>query len=132
MVPQGLTLATCSQLGLNPRPASRRHSVYVRGSDKTATDTTTLKGKYTASLTFSTPNCIYADYGKLGKPSLQFLGYQNSIAPSRTPNSVGARPCRHCGSGKHWDNECHHSRKGERLARVHCVQLEDNDIRGLQ
>ena len=42
----------------------------VRGSDKTATDTTTLKGKYTESLTFSTPNCIYADYGKLGKPSL--------------------------------------------------------------
>ena len=36
-----------------------------------ATDTTTLKGKYTESLTFSTPNCIYADYGKLGKPSLQ-------------------------------------------------------------
>ena len=29
-----------------------------------------LKGKYTESLTFSTPNCIYADYGKLGKPSL--------------------------------------------------------------
>ena len=36
-----------------------------------ATDTTTLKGKYTESLTLSTPNCIYADYGKLGKPSLQ-------------------------------------------------------------
>ena len=43
----------------------------VSGSDKTATDTTTLKGKYTESLTFSTPNCIYADYGKFGKPSLQ-------------------------------------------------------------
>ena len=42
----------------------------VRGSDKTGTDTTTLKGKYTESLTFSTPNCIYADYGKLGKPTL--------------------------------------------------------------
>jgi hypothetical protein len=27
MVPQGLTLATCSQLGLNPQPAL---SVYVR------------------------------------------------------------------------------------------------------
>ena len=36
-----------------------------------ATDTTMLQGKYTESLTFSTPNCIYADYGKLGKPSLQ-------------------------------------------------------------
>ena len=42
----------------------------VRRPDKTATDTTTPKGKYTENLTFSTPNCIYADYGKLGKPSL--------------------------------------------------------------
>ena len=39
-----------------------------------ATDTTTLKGKYTESLTFSTPNCIYADYGKFGKPSLPNYG----------------------------------------------------------
>ena len=42
----------------------------VRGPDKTAASTTTPKGKYTESLTFSTPNCIYANYGKLGKPSL--------------------------------------------------------------
>jgi hypothetical protein len=31
--------------------------------------------------------------------------------------------------GKHWDNECQHSRKGESLARVTCIQLEDNDLR---
>jgi hypothetical protein len=35
------------------------------------------KGKYTESLTFSTPNCIYADYGKLGKPSLHPHTLQN-------------------------------------------------------
>ena len=29
----------------------------------------------------------------------------------------------------HWDNECHHSRKEERMARVNLVQLEDNDVR---
>jgi len=40
-----------------------------------AAGTTMPKGKYTASLTFSTPNCIYANYGKLGKPSLH--AYQN-------------------------------------------------------
>src|SRR5882724_7876045 len=79
MVPQGLTLATCSQPGLNPRPASRRLSVYVRRPDKTATSTTTPKGKYTESLTFSTPNCIYADYGKLGKPSLQPLAHPEEL-----------------------------------------------------
>ena len=32
--------------------------VAVRRPDKTATDTTTPKGRYTESLTFSTPNCI--------------------------------------------------------------------------
>ena len=42
----------------------------VRRLDKTATSTTTPKGKYTESLTFSTPNCICANYGKLVKPSL--------------------------------------------------------------
>ena len=42
-----------------------------------ATSTTTPKGKYTESLTFSTPNCIYANYGKLGKPSLQSDGVTN-------------------------------------------------------
>src|ERR1700677_1196550 len=77
MVPQGLTLATRSQLGLNSRPASHRLSVYVRGPDKTATSTTMPKGKYAESLTFSTPNGIYANYGKLGKPSLQTIAVGN-------------------------------------------------------
>ena len=30
----------------------------------------------------------------------------NNVSPRKTPDSVGARPCRQCGSGKHWDNEC--------------------------
>ena len=42
----------------------------VRGPDKMAASTTMPKGKYTESLTFSTLNCIYANYGKLGKPRL--------------------------------------------------------------
>ena len=53
----------------------------------------------------------------------------NNVSPRKPPDSVGVRPCRHCGSGKHWDNECWHSRKGEKLARVNCFQLEDNDLR---
>ena len=51
------------------------------------------------------------------------------MSPRRTHDSVGARPCRHCGSGKHWDNECRHSRKGEKLARVNCIQLKDSNLR---
>ena len=53
----------------------------------------------------------------------------SNISPRKTPDSVGARPCRHCGSGNHWDNECRHSRKGEKLVRVNCIQLEDNNLR---
>ena len=35
----------------------------------------------------------------------------SNFSPRKTPDWIGARPCRHCGSGKHWDNECQHSRK---------------------
>jgi hypothetical protein len=59
----------------------------------------------------------------------QFPKDNKNISPCKSPKSIGARPCRHCSSGKHWDNECHHSRKGERMARVNHVQLEDNDMR---
>ena len=63
----------------------------------------------------------------IGTPS--FPKDDSNVSPRKTPDSVGARPCRHCGSGKHWDNECQHSRKGEKLARVNCIQLEDNDLK---
>ena len=63
----------------------------------------------------------------IGTPS--FPKDHSNISPRKTPDSVGVRPCRHWGSGKHWDNECRHSRKGEKLARVNCIQLEDNDLK---
>ena len=62
----------------------------------------------------------------IGTP--QFPKDDKNISLRKTPDLIGARPCRHCGSGKHWDNECHHSRKGEKLARVSYVHLEDNDV----
>ena len=40
----------------------------------------------------------------IGTPS--FPEDDNNVSPRETPNSAGTRPCRHCGSGKHWDNEC--------------------------
>ena len=40
----------------------------------------------------------------------------------KTPEEKGARPCRHCGSGKHWDYECRHSFKGNRAARTNLSQ----------
>lgn len=44
-----------------------------------------------------------------------------------TPESKGARPCRHCGSGKHWDNECKHSRQGERWIHANLAFHNDED-----
>jgi hypothetical protein len=42
-----------------------------------------------------------------------------NVSPNgRTPESKGARPCRHCGSGKHWDPECKHAKKGTKKARA--------------
>ena len=54
-----------------------------------------------------------------------------NISPRKTPESVNARPCRHCGSGKHWDYECKHSRRGERQARTNFVSMSDPEIEAL-
>src|SRR6202050_100001 len=59
----------------------------------------------------------------------QFPKDNTNISPHKTPKLIGTRPCRHCSSRKHWDNECRHSRKGERMARVNHIQLEDNNVR---
>ena len=63
----------------------------------------------------------------IGTPS--FPKDDSNVSPRKTPNSMGTRPCRHCGSRKHWDNECQHLRKGEKFARVNCIQLKDNDLK---
>ena len=63
----------------------------------------------------------------IGTP--QFPKDDKNVSPHRTPESIGARPCRHCGSGNHWDNECYHSWKEEKLARANYIQHEDKDIR---
>lgn len=34
----------------------------------------------------------------------------------KMPESIGAPSCHYCGSGKHWDKECRHAKKGERCA----------------
>jgi len=61
--------------------------------------------------------------------TLQFPKDDKNMSYYRTLESIGARACRHCGSGNHWDNECRHSRKGEKLTRGNCIQLENNDIK---
>ena len=89
MSPPLPAFCTTEHLRLSP-PLLQCCQQCVRGSDETATDTTTLKGKYTESLTFGTPNCIYGNYGKLGKPSLYHHTLWNRT--SRYGNSSGVVP----------------------------------------
>jgi hypothetical protein len=72
------------------------------------------------------------------KASRAFLGYSENLPPPKypmddsnvsqynTPESKGARGCRHCGSGKHWDKECKHAR---REANVNFVVRDPEDIK---
>ena len=57
----------------------------------------------------------------------QFPKDDLNISPRGTPEEKGARPCRHCGSGKHWDRDCKFARKGERSARVNSVTLQQDE-----
>ena len=67
-------------------------------------------------------------------PSLEppkFLKDDKNVSSRKTLESVNARPCQHCRSGKHWDYECKYSRKGEWQARANYVSLSDPDTEAL-
>ena len=40
------------------------------------------------------------------------------VSKGRTPEMKGARPCRYCGSPKHWDMDCRHAKKGAKNVRT--------------
>ncbi|KAH6867175.1 hypothetical protein BKA70DRAFT_1414957 [Coprinopsis sp. MPI-PUGE-AT-0042] len=61
-------------------------------------------------------------------PPPQYPKDDTNVSRKQTPESKGARPCRHCGSGKHWDPECKYSRKAKRMARANLVSVDDEDI----
>ena len=62
---------------------------------------------------------------KLGTP--KFPKDDSNVSKNATPESKGARPCRHCGSGKHWDNECKHARSVPRSARARYTSSTEED-----
>ncbi|KAK7059402.1 hypothetical protein R3P38DRAFT_3522434 [Favolaschia claudopus] len=61
-------------------------------------------------------------------PEPKFPKDDRNVSKRATPESKGARPCRHCGSGKHWDNECEHSFKGNRAARTNLASATREDF----
>ena len=67
-------------------------------------------------------------------PSLEppkFPKDDKNILPRKTPEFMNARPCRRCGSGKHWDYECKHSHRGERQACANFILMSDLEIEAL-
>ncbi|TDL13623.1 hypothetical protein BD410DRAFT_688371, partial [Rickenella mellea] len=49
----------------------------------------------------------------IGKP--KFPKDDSNVSNGKTPEQKGARPCRHCGSSKHWDPECKYATKGAKF-----------------
>jgi hypothetical protein len=62
----------------------------------------------------------------LGPP--KFPKDDRNVSKKATPESKGARPCRHCGSRKHWDYECKHSFKGNKTARTNPASSTSEDL----
>lgn len=56
----------------------------------------------------------------------------NLTKRSATPEEKGARPCRHCGSGKHWDNECKYAFRGNCSARANLATASEDTVQAQQ
>ncbi|KAJ2923543.1 hypothetical protein H1R20_g13551, partial [Candolleomyces eurysporus] len=63
-----------------------------------------------------------------GLPRPLFPKDDSNVSKRATPESLNKRPCRHCGSAKHWDYECKYSRRGEKAARANLVSLDEEDL----
>lgn len=61
-------------------------------------------------------------------PPPQYPKDDLTVSKRQTPEAKGAHPCRHCGSGKHWDNKCKYSRRNTRRARMnHIVSTAEDE-----
>jgi len=68
---------------------------------------------------------LVGSYTNMPKP--KFPRDDSNVSKKATPESKGARPCRHCGSPKHWDPECKHSYQSNKRARTHLVGAQTNE-----
>ncbi|EDR08968.1 uncharacterized protein LACBIDRAFT_296601 [Laccaria bicolor S238N-H82] len=57
----------------------------------------------------------------------QFPKDDSNVSLHGMLDEKGARPCRHCGSRKHWDRDCKYTRKGEKRARANMVTTAAED-----
>lgn len=63
----------------------------------------------------------------INQPMPKFPNDDKNVSKRATPESKGACPGRHCGSGKHWDNECKHAFKGNRAASANLASASSED-----
>ncbi len=52
----------------------------------------------------------------------------NKTRRRKAPKDVGARPCRLCRSGEHWDSECKHHDEGMRTARTRLAEADVSEL----
>ena len=55
-------------------------------------------------------------------PPPSFPKDDSTVSTGKTPEQKGARPCRHCGSAKHWDKDCKYARQARQQARSNSVK----------
>lgn len=72
--------------------------------------------------------------------SVKLAGWSKELGPpkyprddttrskGKSPEDKGARPCRHCGSPKHWDPDCKYARKEIRRVRAHLATASDEFV----
>ncbi|KAJ3751601.1 hypothetical protein EV360DRAFT_89572 [Lentinula raphanica] len=61
-------------------------------------------------------------------PPPQFPKDDSNVSKKASPEDKGLRPCRHCGSGKHWDYECKYARKGMKRVRMNHIVTTPEDV----
>ncbi len=99
------------------RPFARANKVETSSRAGTRGTPKQTKPKYAAKV-----NLI--GYSK-DLPPPAFPKDDKTVSNGKTPEQKGARACRHCGSLKHWDNECKHARQGARSVRAHFASPSD-------
>jgi hypothetical protein len=64
--------------------------------------------------------------GQVSKPkNFKYPKDDSTVSKGTTPDEKGARPCRHCGSGNHWDYECKYTKR-EARANLALIETTDN------
>ena len=91
-----------------------------RGSAQSRSNTTSKFSSFRNNFRSARTNLVGWS-PSIGKPP--FPKDDSVVSKGATPEDKKARPCRHCGSGKHWDYDCKHAKKGMKKVRANFATL---------